>query len=159
MRFLIPLCFLVGCTQNETKEVLEEGPPSDVDWGSWELSTTFVSQSAACSDMGANGSNLGTLFAEVAVGDPDQIEMLLGQRTLQGVRNDKGFSVESFDPIPADNTDGLGIGVYLDASVGDEHSFTGKLSYEITTTGGSCVIEVDVDAYWLYYEPPPDCGG
>ena len=159
MRFLIPLFILVGCAQEETKEVIVTGPPTDVDWGSWELSTTFVSQSAACNDMGANGDGLGTLFAEVDVGDPDQIEVLLGTRALQGVRDDKGFSVESFDPIPVDNTDGLGIGVYLDASVQDEHTFTGKLSYEITTTGGSCIIDVDVDAYWLYYEPPPDCGG
>ena len=159
MRLLIPLCFFIGCSQNETKELVEAGPPSEVDWGSWELTTTFVSQSAACSDMGANGAGLGTLFAEVDVGDPDQIEVLLGPRSLQGLRDDKGFSVESFDPIPVDNTDGLGIGVYLEAAVEDEHTFTGELSYEITTTGGSCIIEVDVDAYWLYYEPPPPCGG
>ena len=160
MRILISLMLLLGCNQQtEVKEPQETGPPSDVDWGSWELSTTFISQSDACTAMGANGSNLGTLFAEVEIGNPDQIEVLLGSRALQGVREAKGFSVESFDPIPVDNTDGLGIGVYLEAIVEDEHNFTGDLSYEITTASGACLIQVEVDAFWLYYEPPPDCGG
>ena len=159
MKLYPALIFLFACDGSNIEEKVEEGPPSEVDWGSWELNTTFISQSTACESMGANGQSMGLLYAEIDVGDPDSIDVSLGIRDLSGVRTSNGFTVESFEEIPVDNTDGNGIGVLLDTIVEDEHSFRGELEYSIISTVGSCLISLDVDAYWLYYEPPPDCGG
>lgn len=158
MRHLLPFCLLIACNnESELPKVTEDGPPSEVDWGSWDLSTTFISQSVTCAGMGANGQGLGNLFAEIEVDAPDKIEVLLGTRQLQGVREYNTFRADSFDPIPVENTDGYGIGVNLEAEVLDEHNFTGELTYEIISGSGICEILIGVTASWLYYEPPPPC--
>ena len=157
MRYFFFLGLTMACTSSEPAKEVVSGPPSEVDWGSWDLQTTFVSQSTSCQGMGANGQGIGDMFAEIEVGDPDDIDVLLGIRQLQGVREHNGFSADSFDLIPVENTEGQGIGVYLEANVIDKHTFTGQLSYEIVGEWASCTILIDVDASWLYYEPPPPC--
>jgi len=138
----------------------ESGPPSEVEWGSWELETTFLQQSAICSDMTANGQDE-LLYAEVNVEEPDTISMLLGTRTLIGVRTASGFLLEGFDAIDTGADDPMehGLGSMIDATVEDEKSFSGVLVYTLDFPQGFCEIESSIEAIWMYYEPPPDCGG
>jgi hypothetical protein len=156
---LIAIALLSGCSE-ESEKPIPEGPPVEVDWGSWELQTVFVGQDEICSDLGANGENLGTLYGEMEVGEK-ALFMSLGDMYLSGERDDEGFEMMAFREIPVNGADPdeFGIGAVLDGEMSDNRSFHGTLLYQLDFPNGYCEIEVEVDAYWMYYEPPPDCGG
>jgi len=160
MRYALPL-LLVACLNETEKSSETEGPPVEIDWGSWEINTTFIQQDDICTDFSASGENLGILYGEMDVGEPSQISMTLGDQDLSGERSDHGFKMTSFRSIPVNGAeaDEYGIGAVLNATVHDLHSFTGKLVYQLDFPAGYCNIESEVDAYWMYYEPPPSCGG
>ena len=159
---MIWLFALVACAPAPEEKVPEEQePPIEIDWGSWEIHTTFVQQDEICADLGASGAGLGTLYGEMDVDDTPRIAMSLGDQALEGVRDADGFAMTSFNPIPVNGAepDEYGIGAVLTGTVLDLHNFTGTLLYQLDFPNGFCTIELDVDAYWMYYEPPPACGG
>ena len=157
---LIAMALILGCTEENTGKETSEGPPAEVDWGSWELNTVFLRQDDICSDLGASGENLGTLYGEMDVGERS-LFMTLGDLSLSGERNSQGFEMTAFREIPVNGAepDEYGIGALLTGEMEDYRSFGGKLVYKLDFPNGYCEIEVEVDAYWMYYEPPPDCGG
>ena len=153
---------LVACAPAPEEKVPEvQEPPVDIDWGSWEIHPTFVQQDDICTDFGANGAGLGTLYGEMNVEETAQIAMALGDKALEGTRDSEGFEMTAFNPIPVNGADPeeYGIGAVLSGTVLDMHHFTGVLLYQLDFPDGLCIIELDVDAYWMYYEPPPACGG
>ena len=160
MRQIIPI-FSLACQTGAIDKPVEEGPVVEIDWGSWELHTTFVQQDAICSELGGNGENLGILFGEMDVEEPTNLSFSLGDQALSGERDDVGFELTSFREIAVNGAEPneYGIGTTLSATVIDVHSFTGTLVYHLDFPNGYCNIESDIDAYWMYYEPPPACGG
>jgi hypothetical protein len=147
-----------GCDPHEASSV--ESPIAEVEWGSWELETHFVTESESCSTMGASGEYLGTLYGEVDVGETDELTMTLGDQFLSGSLNSDGFFIEGFRPIEVTGDDTLyGIGVDLEAWSSDPLQFSGTLVYRLDFPSGVCEMEFDIDAGWLYYEPPPFCHG
>ena len=161
MRYIVFLLTFACKAETSEKSPITEGPAVEIDWGSWELHTSFVYQDEVCTDLGANGSNLGTLYGEMDVGEPRELSMSLGDKELSGERDDQGFQMNAFNSIPVNGAeeDEYGIGVVLTGTVLDKHSFTGRLVYQLDFPNGYCNIESDIDAYWMYYEPPPSCGG
>ena len=77
------LLVLMACSNDETKsedsslsgEVIEEDPV-EMEWGSWEIQTEFVQQSDNCGSMGANGQDMGVLFAEIDVVIPAFVNVI-----------------------------------------------------------------------------------
>ena len=136
------------------------GPPVEVDWGSWELFTTFLGQDEICSELGASGESMGTLYGEMDAGEKT-LYLSLGDLYLSGERDDKGFELTAFRESPVNGAEPgeYGIGAALEGEMGDYRSFEGMLVYQLDFPDGYCEIDVAVDAYWMYYEPPPDCGG
>jgi hypothetical protein len=153
------LVSLLACTEDsENKRI---GTTVDVDWGSWEISTDLQHQDEVCESLGANGSNIGILFGEIEVDDSVGLILSLGDKVLTGDRDEEGFFITAFNELEVNHAepDEFGIGVMIGATVLDEHSFTGSLVYQLDFPNGFCNIEMNIDAFWLYYEPPPDCGG
>ena len=161
MRYLFWLFTFACKAESSDKPPGSEEPAVEIDWGSWELHTTFVYQDEVCADLGANGESLGVLYGEMDVEEPAALSMSLGDQELSGERDDEGFQMNSFNAIPVNGAeeDEYGIGAVLTGAVLDKHSFTGKLVYQLDFPNGYCNIESEIDAYWMYYEPPPSCGG
>jgi hypothetical protein len=161
MRYLSAIVLFACAPQSAEKPEDTEGLLVDIDWGSWEIHTTFTQQDEICSDLGADGQGLGVLYGEMDVDETTTVSMSLGDQNLSGERNDTGFVMKSFRSIPVTGAeeDEYGIGAELTAFVTDLHSFNGTLVYQLDFPNGYCTIESEVDAYWMYYEPPPACGG
>ena len=163
---LVPMlaAMAIGCGGDTSPDKPDSGAAEadleamDVDWGSWKLSATAASESEDCSDMGAGAGDM-TLYAEVAVADPDFIEVQLGTRYLSGARAADGFTAGGEELLPADNTDGNGIFINLDAPDASLRAFTGALVYDIVSGQGHCTIVLNTVGEWMYYEPPPPCTG
>ena len=161
MHFLFTT-IIFACASKPVDETLDtQGPLVEIDWGSWELQTTFLQQDDVCSDLGADGQGLGVLYGEMDVDETATLSMSLGDQQLSGERDETGFTMTSFRPIPVNGADEdeFGIGAVLTGTVIDLHSFNGSLVYQLDFPNGYCNIETEVDAYWMYYEPPPACGG
>ena len=165
VRFLpVFAAMTLGCSADTSSDKLDSGAggaglePMQVDWGSWKLSATAGSESEACSDMGASAGDM-TLYAEVAISDPDFIGVQLGSRYLSGARASEGFSADGAELIPPANLDGTGIFVNLDAPEASKRAFTGALVYDIVSSSAHCTIVLDAVGEWMYYEPPPPCTG
>ena len=142
-------------------ELAPKSDPSYLEWGSWELTTTFLSQSETCSSMGASGEAMTVLYGEMDVFGENDIELSLGDMVLEGFRDDAGFFISTFQEIDVTSDDSeqtYGITAELDGTVEDLKSFNGYLSYLLDFPNGYCAINLEIDAFWLYYEPPPDCG-
>ena len=151
------LFFLLACS-SEKQTALE---PTVLEWGSWELATKFVSETETCAEMGASGASMTTLYGEMDVFGAHDIELRLGTLILTGFRDAGGFFASSFQEIPITGDDSnhpYGITAELDGESKDPKSFYGNLNYILDFPNGYCSIGLEVDAFWLYYEPPPDCG-
>ena len=151
----------LGCAEKTAPEVAEQPIDGvDIEWGSWELTTTFVGQDDICESLTADGSGITELYGEMDVQEPNEISLSLGDQELQGTRDESGFDMEGFREIPVTNNDGtFGIGATLSAEVSSPTAFTGEFAYVLDFPNGLCTINLEVDAYWMYYEPPPSCGG
>jgi len=159
--FVLNALFL-ACTPGEKTD---EGTIQNsvyVDWGSWEITTTFVQESEICNELGANGQEMDTLYGEMTTDTPDYLSMSLGSVFLEGMRNRAGFILEGWQSIPVtgvEDPDTYGIATSLSAEVESRHAWEGALNYTLDFPDGVCEIDLDVVAEWMYYEPPPDCGG
>jgi hypothetical protein len=148
----------LGCAPAEGVRV--DSGVAEVEWGSWELNTHFVTESETCSDMGASGENLGTLYGEIDINETNELTMTLGDQFLSGSLNPDGFFIEGFRPIEVTGDDSVyGIGVDLEGWSSDPLQFSGILVYRLDFPNGLCEMEFNIDAGWLYYEPPPFCDG
>ena len=153
-----------GCRGDDTSDKPDSGiadsglQTMEVDWGSWKLSATAGSESEDCSEMGASAGDM-TLYAEVAVAEPDFIGVQLGSRYLSGVRSSDGFAAGGDELLPPANTDGAGIFINLEAPDASLRAFTGALVYDIVSSQAHCTIVLDTVGEWMYYEPPPPCTG
>jgi len=158
MRFLG--LFLMACAGGKADDDTARVPVVEVDWGSWQLDSSFETESDTCAGLGASGESLGTLYGEIEVGHPNEISMLLGDLLMEGTRSADMFEIEGFSPIDTgDDTDAYGIGASITGSPSDSHNFTGTLVYALDFPADYCEIYADIVAEWLYYEPPPPCGG
>jgi len=149
--------FPPGCSPEKPVQI----EPTMLEWGSWELATSFISETETCAGMGASGASMTVLYGEMDVFGTNDIELRLGSLTLAGFRDASGFFASSFQEIPitGDDSDHLyGITAELDGEAEDAKNFSGNLNYILDFPNGYCSIGLDVDAFWLYYEPPPDCG-
>ena len=124
------------------------------------MATTFVSETETCADMGASGSSMGVLYGEMDVFGTHDIELRLGSLLLSGFRDANGFFASSFQEIPITGDESgqiQGITAELDGEAEDAKNFSGTLNYILDFPNGYCSIGLEVDAFWLYYEPPPPC--
>ncbi|MBM74610.1 MAG: hypothetical protein CMK59_04345 [Proteobacteria bacterium] len=150
------LLFFIACATEKSVDLA----PTVPEWGSWQLSTSLISETLSCSGLGASGASMSVLFGEMDVFGDNDLEFRLGSLTLQGYRDGTGFFASSFQEIPITGNESdhvYGIIVEMDAEIEDTKNFKGTLNYILDFPNGYCSIALDVDAFWLYYEPPPTC--
>ena len=159
MHGLLLSFFACQTSTDKTANEIQSEPVVELDWGSWQIDVTFQQQDVICSDLGADGQGLRTLYGEMTLGESPDVSMSLGDQALSGTLTPTGFEMDSFRPIEVTGEDPeeYGIGAVLTGTVLDLHTFSGTLVYQLDFPAGFCNIVFDAEGSWMYYEPPPPC--